>query len=164
MIRSAKDSDWDSIERIYNATKLDELRFDSRNFVLLRLREDFVRFTKLYESAIIVHEAFSPNLDGDMESRVVAFLARFENEIRGLYVEGAYRNQGLASNLLEYTLSDATSEVSLSVAKSNVIAQRLYKSFGFSVSGEFLSTYNGVETHALTMVRCGDQPTAADSM
>lgn len=143
MIRSAKETDWPSIEHIYNETKLDELQYDDQKFVLLPLKEDESRYNKLLEARVIVFEA----------GVVVGYLARFENKIRGLYVTRSFRNQGIASQLLRSSLDGDSEAVSLNVAKSNVPAQTLYRKFGFKIEAEFSSIYNGLLTDALEMVR-----------
>ncbi len=144
-IRKALDEDWGRIESIYNACKLDELRFERTAYVLLPLDQDNSRRAKLMESIIYVYQ--------EPEKSVSAFMAIFENKIRSLYVLNQNRSQGIASELLEYAISTllADQTVLLNVAKHNDPAQRLYSRFGFSIAGEFETDYNGQPATALTM-------------
>lgn len=142
-IRKYSDDDFQSIEAIYNLSKLDELVQEDSTFTLLPLSEDKARNKQLFESQIFVYE---------LES-VVAFCAIFESEIRALFVHPNYRGRGIGKDLLEHLLSLSSRNARLFVAASNFSAKEMYKKFGFAVTETFETTYNCVAVTANKMVK-----------
>ncbi len=142
-IRPFRDNDFPAILDIYAKSKLDELRFENEAFELLPLEEDGIRLAGLRESEIYVYD------DGG----VVGYCALFGSEIRALFVCPSARGKGIGKSLLEFILLKVLGSVSLYVAKTNVPAKQLYYNFGFRITNEFETTYNGVEVLANKMVR-----------
>ncbi|WP_444944088.1 GNAT family N-acetyltransferase [Microbulbifer sp. ZKSA006] len=143
MIRKYNKNDYSSVLDIYARSKLDELRFESRNFNLLPLDKDQKRLAQLMESDIYVYE----------NSEVVGYGARYKNEIRALFVHPSVRGQGIGKELLEHLLGEINGEVRLQVAKTNDPVKNLYRKYGFVVTGELETTYSGVPVLANQMVR-----------
>ncbi|WP_125717630.1 GNAT family N-acetyltransferase [Pseudoalteromonas rubra] len=144
-IRKYAEGDFQSIEEIYNLSKLDELARESATFTLLPLSEDKVRNKLLFESQIFVYE---------LES-VVAFCAIFGSEIRALFVHPDHRGQGIGKDLLEHLVALSSREVSLHVAASNSSAIEMYSKFGFVITETFETTYNSMAVTANKMQRTG---------
>lgn len=142
-IRKFSKDDFQSIEEIYNLSKLDELAQEDSTFTLLPLAEDKARKKQLFESQIFVYE---------LES-VVAFCAIFKSEIRGLFVHPDHRGHGLGKDLLEHLISLSSQDLSLYVAASNLFAKKMYEKFGFVVTETFETTYNCVDVTANKMKR-----------
>ncbi len=144
-IRKIIESDYPAILDIYARSKLDELRFEDKAFELLPLESDRKRYGELKESDIYVFE----------DEGVKAYGALFISEIRALFVHPDIRGKGIGKQLLEFLLSNITGEANLYVAKTNTPAKNLYKNYGFEVSSEFQTEYNGVSVCANEMVRTG---------
>jgi putative acetyltransferase len=143
-IRSYASSDYPSVLDIYALSKLDELRFEGRQFDLVPWEDDARRLAEFRESVIVV---FAEN------GAVLAYIARHENKIRSLFVHPAHRGRGLGRQLLEYALARMCGPICLNVAKSNLPAQALYAQYGFVITEEFDASYNGVVVSAYQMVR-----------
>jgi putative acetyltransferase len=142
-IRAFSEKDYPRVFEIYSSSKLDELRFEKKKFDLLPLENDEKRFSALKESEIYVYD------DGE----VLGYGAIFEAEIRALFVCPSVRGKGIGKEILEFLLSQINGRVNLFVAKTNVPAKELYKRYGFEVSDEFLTEYNGEPVYANKMVR-----------
>ena len=84
---------------------------------------------------------------------VLGYGAIFESEIRALFVCPSARGKGIGKGMLEFLLSEIKGKANLFVAKTNVPAIELYKAYGFEVSKEFLTEYNGESVYANEMVR-----------
>lgn len=147
-IRRYNENDYPMILDIYSKSKLDELRFEEKEFELLPLEYDEKRLTELQESDVYVYE----------NGKILGYGALFKSEIRALFVYPDSRGQGIGKCLLECLLSKGTGSVSLYVAKSNAPAKNFYTSYGFKVVEEFQTTYNGNDVLANKMVRarCND--------
>ena len=142
-IRAFNEKDYPRIFEIYSNSKLDELRFEKKKFELLPLENDEKRFSALKESDIYVYD------DGE----VLGYGAIFEAEIRALFVCSSARGKGIGKEILEFLLSQINNGANLFVAKTNVPAKELYKRYGFEVSDEFITEYNGEPVYANEMVR-----------
>jgi len=144
-IRSFSDDDFSTILDIYAQSKLDELRFEKMEFELLPLENDENRLTQLKESDIYVYE----------DEGVIGYGALFGSEIRALFVCPSARGKGIGKSLLEFLLLKVTGTANLYVAKTNIPAKQLYKNYGFKVTDEFETNYNGIPVFANKMVRAG---------
>lgn len=141
-VRPFKESDLFKIYEIYAQSKLDELRFEEREFDLIRLEDDPKRLPKIIESNIYVYEI----------GEVLGFGAISGSEIRALFVSPEARGKGIGKSLLEFLLSKSSGNTSLWVTSSNMPAIQLYKSYGFITFSNFLTTYNGKEVLINEMV------------
>lgn len=141
-IRVYDQNDFRKIISIYNSSKLDELKYELTTFELLPLEQDAQRYSNLMESKIYVCE---------VHKQVVAYGAYLNNEIRALFVHPGARRKGVGKTLFKFLLSQISGPVTLCVARTNKPAIKLYKSFNFSVSSDFMATYNGTPVKALKM-------------
>ena len=141
LIRQAKKSDFPCIEKIYTLSKLDELRFESSAFKLLPLLDDKPRLNALLESDILVYD----------DNGVIAYGAVCDAEIRGLFVHPASRDQGVGQKLLAQLINKAKHPATLNIAKSNTPARTLYEKFGFKITEDFETSYNGTPLTASRM-------------
>ncbi len=146
-IRAFNDKDYSRILEIYANSKLDELRFEPVEFELLPLEEDEKRLSALKDSDLYVYE----------NGEVLGYGAIFEQEIRALFVCPNARGQGIGKSILEFLLSKINGRTNLFVAKTNWPAKELYKRYGFEISNEFLTDYNGTPVYANEMVRSIDK-------
>ncbi len=141
-IRPFNNADLPAIFDIYRHCKLDELRFEQQTFTLLPLEDDEIRLGQLLASSIFVYE------DDD----ILGYGALFNSEIRALFVTPQARGQGLGQLLLDFLLHKTTGDTSLYVAKTNAPAKQLYEKYGFRVTEEFQTQYNGLPVQANKMV------------
>ncbi len=146
-IRELTEEDYPRIFEIYSKSKLDELRFEKKTFKLLPLEDDEKRLSALKESKIYVFD------DGN----ILGFGAIFGSEIRALFVCPSARGNRIGRKMLEFLLSQICGKANLFVAKTNEPAKELYKAYGFEVSDEFLTEYNGESVYANEMVRIKGQ-------
>ena len=143
MIRKFQDSDFNVIAEIYSLSKLDELRFEEGWFELLPIQEDEKRLRELMESQIFVYD----------DDRILGYGAVHENEIRAIFVNPSHRGKGIGKSLLEFLIEKAWLPSKLYVAKSNTPAKNMYRKYGFTVTKEFETSYNGKVVLANEMVR-----------
>lgn len=141
-IRAFNLDDFEEIEAIYNLSKLDELRYESKTFELLPLMKDEPRLKSLMESQIFVYE----------EGRILGYGACHGSEIRALFVHPSSRGFGIGSKLLGCMLQLVGRPTTLYVAKTNEPAKLLYSRYGFQVTDEFVTSYNGISVFANKMV------------
>lgn len=137
VIRPYTDADIQAIFDVYASSKLDELRYESEEFTLLPLQKDIRRLTRLKAADILVA------IKGAIKGDVIGYGATIGTEIRALYVHPKARRTGAGKKLLEHLLQQINAPAKLCVAKSNVPAKSLYKTYGFLETGEFRSSYNG---------------------
>lgn len=142
-IREYCEEDYPRILDIYRESKLDELRFERDKFELLPLDKDEKRLKQLEESNIYVYD------NGSIEG----YGAVYGSEIRALFVCRRARGSGVGKSLLELLLSKVIGTANLFVAKTNLPAKKLYESYGFRVTNEFQTEYNGISVYANEMVR-----------
>ena len=142
-IRKFAEKDRKKIIEIYDQSKLDELKYEVVEFMLLPLEKDKVRYGQLNESDIYVYE----------ENGVVGYGASYDAEIRALFVLPAVRGRGVGTNLLKYILSKISGKATLYVAASNRPSINLYKKFGFKIIGEFETSYNKIDVIAVKMAQ-----------
>lgn len=142
-IRKYNSNDYSAVLDIYAASKLDELRYEDKEFDFLPLEEDFKRLSKLKESDIYIYE----------DKNIMGYGAHFGSEIRALFVRPESRGNGIGKHLLEFLLSKITGSAELYVAKSNAPAKHLYKKYGFRIVKEFETSYNETPVFANKMVR-----------
>lgn len=143
-IRTYTKNDLATIFDIYSRSKLDELKFEDREFTLLPLEEDDVRLSGLMESEIYVHQE---------QGKILGFGAICGNEIRALFVPPEHRGKGVGKKLLEFLLLNIQGQPCLYVASTNKPAKSLYQRYGFSVTDTFETTYNQVPVIAQKMAR-----------
>lgn len=142
-IRAFSEKDYPRVVEIYANSKLDELRFEKEKFKLLPIENDKKRLSALKESDIYVYD----------DGQVLGYGAIYDSEIRALFVCSRARGNGVGKAILEFLLSRIDGKANLFVAKTNTPAKELYRRYGFEVSDEFLTEYNGVPVVANEMVR-----------
>ncbi|WP_396586785.1 GNAT family N-acetyltransferase [Bermanella sp. R86510] len=143
MIRKFKQSDFEQVANIYSRSKLDELRFETEVFNLLPIKDDEKRLRELMESQVFVYE----------DDTILGYGAIYKNEIRALFIHPEFRSQGIGGSLLSYLVANAEAPAKLYVAKSNAPAKSMYVKYGFIVTQEFETSYNGMPVLANEMVR-----------
>lgn len=142
-IRTFSDEDYPRVLEIYASSKLDELRFEKTVFELLPLEHDEKRLSSLKESDIFVYD----------DGQVLGYGAFLNTEITALFVCPRARGKGIGKALLEFLLQEIGDHARLFVAKTNAPAKKLYQTYGFEVSSEFITEYNGEPVYANEMVR-----------
>ena len=97
-------------------------------------------FSKVYSINEMLEDGISKVFVYEKDDQVVGFLtATYLNEtcdILSLVVDPLYRKQMIASNLLDYLISDMDENlkvITLEVATKNIPALNLYEKFGFEV-------------------------------
>ncbi|OUS01169.1 hypothetical protein A9Q81_09930 [Gammaproteobacteria bacterium 42_54_T18] len=140
-IREFTPADEPQIHRIYNASKLDELKDEGMRFTLIPLDEDQRRSRTLWESNIYVYE----------QDRILGYCALFNDEVRALFVAPDSRRLGIGKLLLEYMLDRIEGKGTLYAATSNSAAISLYEHYGFRVTDTLMTDYNGVPVSAHRM-------------
>ena len=143
-IRAFIDQDFADVERIYNLSKLDELKFEHHEFQLIPLTQDKKRFAQLMESDIYLLES---------DDQVIAMAGLYQNEVRAFFVHSDHRGNGYARRLLQHVLAQAEGVVSLQVLASNQPAKQLYLKCGFVVSETISGEYGGVPLTVERMIR-----------
>lgn len=145
-IRKYVESDFSSISEIYALCKLDELKYEDKEFEFIALADDRKRLDRLNKSDVYVYE----------DNNIIAYVAYCDDEITALFVHPDHRRKGIAKQLLEFILAKTPAAVNLNVARSNWPAKTLYSRYGFKDVCEFETSYNGVTVIANTMERCGE--------
>ncbi|RYY75377.1 MAG: N-acetyltransferase [Gammaproteobacteria bacterium] len=140
-IRKYRSTDFSEILKIYSLTKLEELRFETEQFSFLPLDVDEKRFKAFTECEVFVYE----------EVKILGYCAFFGNEIRALFVLPQSQGKGIGKNMLKFMLENISGTPLLNLAASNTPAKKLYESFGFGVTAEFIAEYNGKAVLALEM-------------
>ena len=77
--------------------------------------------------------------------------AFFNNEIRALFVLQRSQGSGIGKSMLKFMLTNIQGTSSLSLVASNIPAKKLYESFGFVITSEFITEYNGKPVLAIEM-------------
>jgi putative acetyltransferase len=134
-VRRFKESDFPAVCRVYIDAKRDELASEHGDFKIIPLDDDPVIMAALRESDVVVYES----------EEVVGFAAIFGSQLRALFVHSAARGKGVGNALLTAALACAPESISLYVAKSNLSAMRFYVRNGFSVVGEAIRQYSGID-------------------
>lgn len=142
-IRAFCDKDYPRILEIYANSKLDELRFEEKTFELLPLDQDKKRLPPFKESDIFVYD----------DEGILGYGSVFGSEIRALFVCPSARGQGVGKAIFEFLLSRIDGKSNLFIAKTNTPAKMLYEAYGFEVTKEFQTEYNGVHVVVNEMVR-----------
>ena len=140
-IRKYRNTDFSEILKVYSLTKLEELRFETEEFSFLPLDLDEKRFKAFAECEVFVYE----------EARIVGYCAFFGNEIRALFVLPQYQRKGIGKNMLTFMLANISGTPLLNLVASNTPAKKLYESFGFCVTSDFIAEYNGKTVLAIEM-------------
>ena len=144
-IRTLRNDEFELVEHIYALSKLDELKFENTRFQFVPIRQDARRLRELLECEIYVYD----------DGRVLGYGALVRNQIRALYVLPDARGKGVGSSLLEFMLNRMSHPAKLFIAKSNSPARHFYERYGFRITNEFETTYNGTSVLANEMTRAG---------
>ena len=123
LIRPYEERDWEAIETIHDAARVQEL-------ALAGLSEAFLPLKIAAER----EDLFGYTLDvAEMDGRVVGFMACTEDELAWLYVEPASMRRGVGRALTMHALRRAEGEMELEALVGNVPARRLYEKCGFTL-------------------------------
>lgn len=144
MIRDYCASDFSAIAAIYNASKLDELRFEAKTFTLLPLEQDDKRRSALLAAKIFVYEK---------QGIIKGYSAISENTLQSLYVAPSARGQGIGRLLLNHALMHVKGDVTLQVVESNTPSKQLYFSCGFVDVATYDVDYNGLMVSVNKMLK-----------
>lgn len=113
-------------------------------------------FKNVYKVQEMLHDKITKVLVYEVEDKIVGFIIAtclYENvDILSLVVDGKYRRQGVASNLIDYLfseISDSVKVVTLEVAVNNEKAINLYKKFGFEVVNIRKKYYGDVDGYLM---------------
>lgn len=111
--------------------------------------------TQNRSSVLWVAELNLPERAFSVVGMIVAWLVHGEAHIATLAVHPEFRKEGIAKQLLVYTLGDAVhrgiQEAMLEVRESNQAAQNLYRQFGFEIVGRRPRYYKDNLEDALLM-------------
>jgi putative acetyltransferase len=140
-VRNFNEIDFQAVCHIYIDAKRDELQFESSNFAITPLEQDAIILAAFKESDVLVFE----------DDVVLGFAAFCDNQVRALFVRGDARGKGIGRALLSAVLAANTGELSLNVAKSNLAARKFYDGNGFSVIGEAIRSYGGIDVTYVKM-------------
>lgn len=106
-------------------------------------------------SLLWVAEVESSKAERRVVGMIVTWLILDEAHIANIAVHPAYRNQGIARKLLARALQDAIERgarlVTLEVRQHNLLAQALYRRFGFEITGRRLRYYRDNNEDAFIM-------------
>ncbi|MGB3623473.1 MAG: N-acetyltransferase [Ketobacter sp.] len=133
IIRNYTPSDFEAVARVYNESKPDEFYGEDNVFSYVPLAQDKPMMKLFHDSNILVCEV----------DNLVGFGGHFNKSISWLFVSSEHRNKGIASNFLEHLINDTKGHLSLTVAKSNKRARRLYQRHGFTIEKEFNGIFQG---------------------
>jgi ribosomal protein S18 acetylase RimI-like enzyme len=125
-VRPYRPEDWDTVARIHDLARLDELRKSVGTEAFLTLAETFEE-EGLFDGEVWVAE------DGLAEPVVVGFVALADSEITWLYVDPARYGQGVGTTLLRHALERGGPEMETTVLEGNDRALALYRREGFVV-------------------------------
>lgn len=142
-VRKFKAADFPAVCRIYLDAKREELKFEPYPLDVTPLEQDDDILAAFNESAVTVFD----------DGAVRGFAATFADQLRALFVDGEVRGKGIGQALLDAVVAKGTEGVSLNVAKSNVDALRFYIRNGFSIAGETVRQYSGLEIMYVQMQR-----------
>lgn len=142
IIRDYKPEDWDTICKIFDLAKPDEMRGSCNTNAVLPLTED-KNLIQLFNNSRIIVAA--------LDEEIVGFAGFSGQLISWLFVDPAYYRQGIGKKLLDTVLSYVGEKAYLNVAKYNEPAKTLYFSRGFHIVNEYHGLYNGFEAVALRL-------------
>lgn len=141
-VRSYTSADFPAVCQIYLEAKRDELKFEPGHFEFTPLEQDSVILPAFVESSVLLYD------DGEVQ----AFSATFDGQLRALFVRRSARGHGVGRALLSAVLANASGDVSLDVAASNLRAIRFYQKSGFSIVGELTKKYSGIDVLYIQML------------
>lgn len=118
-------------------------------------------FSNLFNLREILKDKYSQIFVYEKDQKIIGFLhitKLYETiEIINLAVLEAYRHQQVASNLLDYMMSEMTGEIIkfiLEVNVNNLAAINLYEKFGFKIANIRKNYYN--KEDAYLMIKGGE--------
>lgn len=127
-IRLYATDDWDTIARIHDAARLDELRNSAGVEAFLTLAQTAEQ-EGLFDGQLWVAEA---------DGRVAGFVALDDDEVTWLYVDPQRYRQGIGRALLRHAVAAAAAaagpRVEVTVLDGNPAAEALYAGEGFTVT------------------------------
>lgn len=113
-------------------------------------------FAKLFKVDEMLNDKLAKILVYVADNNVVGFIIAtclYENvDILSIVVDEQYRNRKIASNLIDYLISELDSSVeviTLEVAVNNDNAINLYQKFGFEIINTRKNYYNGIDAYLM---------------
>jgi ribosomal-protein-alanine N-acetyltransferase len=113
-------------------------------------------FKKTNDLKEILKDKYTKILVDEEENKVVAFLMYTDlketMDIIDIYVDENYRNQKIASCLIDYMISEADSSlkiITLEVRKNNKPAINLYEKFGFEIINTRKNYYENEDAYLM---------------
>ncbi len=138
VIRPYAEADWESISRIHDAARLDELRASVGTEAFLTL-EQTAQGEGLFDGSVWVAE---------VAGQVAGFVALDGDEVTWLYVDPAHYRQGIGRALLRHAVDAGGREVT--VLDGNDSALALYRAEGFELLETRSGRLSGNEAFAAT--------------
>ncbi|WP_165985972.1 GNAT family N-acetyltransferase [Streptomyces sp. YIM 98790] len=138
-IRPYEQRDWEAIERIHDAARLDELRESVGTEAFLSLADTY-QGEGLFDGRVWVAE----------DPAVAGFVALDEDEVTWLYVDPARYGRGIGTALLRHALAHGGPRVETTVLAGNQRALDLYLREGFTLVETKTGRLAGNEKFAAT--------------
>lgn len=126
IIRDYISADWDSIQRVHDASRRMELKLAGLEDAFLPLKIAAEREGLFDYPGIFVAEE---------NGVVVGFAACTEDELAWLYVEPAHMRKGIGRQLMESVLQQFPKIYYIEALVGNEPAKALYEAMGFEVTG-----------------------------
>lgn len=125
-IRNYQDSDWESISRVHDSARMQELELAGLEDAFLPLEIAAKRECLFDYPGIYVAEE---------EGKVIGFAACTEDEFAWLYVAPEKRRCGVGRSLSEYAMKMHPGIRYVEALKGNLPALKLYEKLGFKLKG-----------------------------
>ncbi|OQR00537.1 N-acetyltransferase [Ligilactobacillus salivarius] len=130
MIREFQISDTQIVMQLWLAGNEDAHSFITKEYWKANFEE--------VEKQLLKADIFVYNLNGEIKG----FIGLMDEYIAGIFVDKAYRSQGIGRQLLEY-VKQLHSTLSLNVYQKNERALRFYRENGFTIVSKQNDEYTG---------------------
>ena len=148
-VRDYCESDWDSIRRIHDAARMNELKLAGLEEAFLPLEISAEREDLFGYQGIFVAES---------ESGIVGFTACSDDELAWLYVDPKHIRQGIGKALAEHAIKEFPEIRYAEALAGNEPAKALYESIGFVMAEIVTGKMPGNETFDVEVYRFERKP------